>query len=533
MEYNDGISSLNRPIGQFMEVETMQGIFDVINRVCGYIQVVSDWFWDFPTNLDWYASIPVLGNFSLAIILLVGSGIFFTCRLRFIQVRKFGEGLKLLVSSKATSTGISPLAAFLLSTAMRVGPGNILGVTGAIAIGGPGALFWMWISAFFGMATAFVEATLSQIYKERKGDEYVGGMPFYGRKLLKGAAWAGVALSLLYIVYALLCLPAQGFNTISAVGAIAQTVTGQTIATDSWLYWVSFGVLMVAAAVISFGGVKKVAKATDLLVPVMAVIYALTVVVLIITNFTRIPWFFGAVFSQAFAPEAVFGGVFGVALSQGIRRGLMSNEAGQGTISMPAAAADVRHPCDQGIIQALGVFLDTIVICTMTGFVVIMGRMWLTDGAEGWFALGKLEMFLTSAGELVASPFLTNVVTVLVSVCFGLFAFTCLLGFISFSEMCANRISRSKTFINVIRVLCMLVIAFGVMTNIAGLDLSALWNLSDFANILMVYCNLPLMYLGFKHVIKAVRHYESKDERPYSSEVAGMDLPVWDEKTGK
>lgn len=511
----------------------MQGIFDIINAICSQIQVVSDLFWDFPTNLDWYANIPILGNFSLAIIALVGSGLFFSFRLGFIQVRKFGHGLKLLANSKSSSTGISPLAAFLLSTAMRVGPGNILGVTGAIAVGGPGALFWMWVSAFFGMATAFVEATLSQIYKERKGEEYVGGMPFYGRKLLKGAAWVGVALSVLYIVYALLCLPAQGFNTISAVGAIGQVVTGQTIATDSSLYWISFLVLIVFSAVVSFGGVKKVTKVTDLLVPVMAVIYVLTVAVLIVMNLNRIPWFFGAVFTQAFAPEAVFGGVFGVALSQGIRRGLMSNEAGQGTISMPAAASEVEHPCDQGIIQALGVFLDTIVICTLTGFVVIMGRLWLGDAPEAWFALDKLGQFLASAGSLAGGGVLESAVTILVSVCFGLFAFTCLLGFISFSEICANRISRSPLFINVIRVLCLVVIAFGVMTNIAGLDLSALWNLSDFANILMVYCNLPLLYLGWKHVKKAVRHYEAKEKTPYTSQVAGMDLPVWDEKVRK
>lgn len=508
----------------------MQGIFDAINTICGYIQVVSDLFWDFPTNFDWYANIPILGNFSLAIIALVGSGLFFSFRLGFIQVRKFGHGVKLLASSKSTSTGISPLAAFLLSTAMRVGPGNILGVTGAIAVGGPGALFWMWVSAFFGMATAFVEATLSQIFKERKGDEYVGGMPFYGRSLLKGAAWVGVFLSVLYIVYALLCLPAQGFNTISAVGAVGQVLTGRAIPTGSMLYWVSFLALIAFSAVVSFGGVKKVTKFTDLLVPVMAVIYVLTVVVLVVMNFDRIGWFFRAVFTQAFVPEAVFGGMFGAALSQGIRRGLMSNEAGQGTISMPAAASDVKHPCDQGIVQALGVFLDTIVICTLTGFVVIMGRLWLGEAPESWFALGKLDQFLTSAGSLAGGGLAQNVVTVLISVCFGLFAFTCLLGFISFSEICANRISRNPVFINVIRVLCLLVIAFGVMTNIAGLDLSALWNLSDFANILMVYCNLPLLYLGWKHVKKAVRHYESGDKTPYTSKVAGMELPVWDEK---
>ena len=150
----------------------MQALFDAVNAICGKIQVVSDLFWEFPTNFGWYAAIPILGNFSLAIILLVGTGIFLTFRFRFVQVRKFKYGLKVLLHSKAaTKTGISALAAFLLSTAMRVGPGNILGVTGAISIGGPGALFWMWLSAFFGMSTAFAESTLSQIFKEKKDDE--------------------------------------------------------------------------------------------------------------------------------------------------------------------------------------------------------------------------------------------------------------------------------------------------------------------------------------------------------------------------
>ena len=162
----------------------MQTLFDAVNAICGKIQIVSNWFWDFPCNLDWYASIPVLGNFSLAIILLVGTGIVFTFKLHFVQVKRFKYGLHVLMRRKNSETGISSLTAFLLSTAMRVGPGNILGVTGAISIGGPGALFWMWISAFFGMATSFAESTLSQIFKEKRDDAYVGGMPFYGRRLL-------------------------------------------------------------------------------------------------------------------------------------------------------------------------------------------------------------------------------------------------------------------------------------------------------------------------------------------------------------
>ena len=163
----------------------MEQLFKAINSFFDFVIPVSDFFWDFPTKMDWYANVPILGNFSLAIILLVGSGIYFSFRTGFIQVTHFKKGVQILAQKKSEETGISSLASFFLSSAMRVGPGNILGVTGAIAVGGPGALFWMWISAFFGMATAYSEAVLAQIYKEKKDDEFIGGLPFYGRKLLK------------------------------------------------------------------------------------------------------------------------------------------------------------------------------------------------------------------------------------------------------------------------------------------------------------------------------------------------------------
>ena len=436
----------------------------------------------------------------------------------------------MLKNSKSARIGISSLAAFFLSTAMRVGPGNILGVTGAISIGGPGALFWMWVSAFFGMATAFTESTLAQIFKEKKGDEYVGGLAFYGKRLLKGSAAAGVVLSVMYIIYALLCFPAQGFNAVSSVGQIAEVITGRSIPTDSALYWISFAALLVAMIMIAWGGIRKVTKVTDVLVPIMAVIYVATVLILIVVNVNRIPWFFYAVFTEAFKPEAVFGGAFGVALIQGVKRGLMSNEAGQGTITMPAAAADADHPCSQGCVQAIGVFLDTIVICTLTGFVVIMGRVWQTDAAAAWFDLGKLPKYLASATELAPGTAFNTLVSLLISVCFGLFAFTCLLGFISFTEICASRISTKKSFLLVIRILCMAVVSFGVLTSIAGMDLGSLWDLSDFANILIAYCNIPLLYLGFAYVKRATGHFEKKDGTPFTSEIAGADVPVWDEK---
>jgi len=248
---------------------------------------------------------------------------------------------------------------------------------------------------------------------------------------------------------------------------------------------------------------------TDLCVPIMAVTYILVVLILISINLDRVPWFFKSVFTEAFRPESVFGGAFGICLLQGIKRGLMSNEAGQGTLTMAAATSNVKHPCDQGCIQAIGVFLDTIIICTLTAFVVIMGRMWLTDDADAWFAMGKLQRFVASTEVLTPGAGFQEAVSIIVSVCFGLFAFTCLLGFISFTEICAHRISTNKFFIHSIRVLCLVVVTFGILTSMAGMDLSSLWNLSDFANLLMVCFNLPLLYIGFKYVLSAVAEFDS------------------------
>ena len=508
----------------------MNSIFEAINRVFAFIGPLSDFLWDFPTNFSWYKNIPIIGNFSFAIILLVGSGIYFSFRIGFMQVTYFKKGIKTMTEKRAVKAGISPLAAFFLSSAMRVGPGNIIGVTGAIAVGGPGALFWMWISAFFGMAVAYMEAVLAQMFKEKKGDELVGGLPFYGRKLLGNKAWVGVFLSVLYILYALCCLPAQGFNVVSSIGRMAEIATGSSISSDSAFYYIIGGIVILATALIAFGGIKKVSRWTDLMVPIMASVYILTVLVLIFLNLNQIPYFFRSVFAGAFKPEAFFGGAFGTVLSQGVKRGLMSNEAGQGTITMSAAAADARHPCEQGIIASLGVFLDTIVICTLSGFVVVMAHCWSGADAESWMALDKLPKFTASIAELTPGTAFNAIVTFLITFCFCLFAFTCLLGMISFSEIAANRIRKSRGFITVIRVIALFVAAFGIACNIAGLELGNLWAFSDLGNILIVYFNIPIVYIGAKAVFKATRHYKKADGTLFTSAVVGRnDCTYWDE----
>ena len=512
----------------------MEHIFEAINNVFGFVTPLSDFFWEFPTNFSWYANIPILGNFSLAIILLVGSGIFFTIKLGFIQVTHFKKGIKLLTEKKRDETGISSLGAFFLSSAMRVGPGNILGVTGAISVGGPGALFWMWLSAFFGMSTAYVEATLAQMFKEKKEDEFVGGLPYYGQKLLGNKKIAGIALSVMFIVYAMCCLPAQGFNVVSSIGQMGEMIIGGSISTTSAFYYITAVILIVFTTYLAFGGIKKVTKVTDAAVPVMAVIYVLTVLLLILTNLGSVPYFFTAVFGGAFTPQAIFGGAFGTVLAQGIKRGLMSNEAGQGTITMAAGAANTNHPCDQSIVQSIGVFLDTIVICTLTGFVVVMAHVWTGSEGEAWMALDKLPKFLTSASTLSpCSGTLDSIVIFLITVCFCLFAFTCLVGFFSFSEIAATRITRKKSFINFIRILGIFIATFGILCSMAGLELGNLWAISDLGNILIVFANIPLLYLGFKYVKKATAHYKKHDDTPFTSDVAGTQCSYWDEAAKK
>ena len=509
----------------------MQGIFESINGIFSFVGPLSDFLWDFPTNFEWYASIPLLGNFSFAIILLLGSGIFFSFRLGFIQVTHFKKGVKTMTEKRKVEIGISPLAAFLLSSAMRVGPGNIIGVTGAIAVGGPGALFWMWVSAFFGMAVAYMEGVLAQIFKEKKDDEFVGGLPFYGRKLLGNKVWIGVFLSLLYILYAFCCLPAQGFNVVSSIGRMAEIVSGASIPTDSAFYYVVGAGIILITAVVAFGGIKKVTKWTDKMVPVMAVLYIVTVLVLIILNMKAIPYLLRTVFSGAFKPEAFFGGAFGTVLAQGVKRGLMSNEAGQGTITMSAAAADAEHPCEQGILSSIGVFLDTIVICTLSGFVVIMAHCWEGPNAEAWAALDKLPKFTESVAELTPGTAANAIMTFLVTLCFCMFAYTCLLGMISFSEIAANRIRKDNKFINVIRGIALFVAAFGILCNIAGLELGNLWAFSDLGNILIVFFNVPIVYIGSKYVYRATKHYKENDGTPFTSQVIGRnDCTFWDER---
>ena len=468
---------------------------------------------------------------SLLILLLIPTGIYFTIRTKLLPIRLFPDMVRALSEKKSDKNNLSAFQTLIVSTATRVGMGNLVGVVAAISAGGAGAVFWMWITALIGSSTAFIEATLAQLYKEKDPlyGGYRGGPAYYihryweekqGRKRKK------VLLSVLFAISGLIC-----WCGISQVISNSVTASFKNAFDIPPLYTTI--VLVVIAAVIVLRKNATV-KVLDLLVPVMAVLYMVVVLLLIILNFTRIPYFFGSVFAGAFKPDAFFGGVFGTVLAQGVKRGLMSNEAGQGTITMSAAAADAKHPCEQGVIASLGVFLDTIVICTLTGFVVVMAHCWTGADAESWQVLDKLPKYTESIAVLTPGTAMNGIVTFLVTLCFCLFAFTCLLGMISFSEIAANRIRKDKICINFVRCIGLFVAAFGILCNIAGLELGNLWAFSDLGNILIVFFNVPIVYVGAKYVFRATRHYKKNDGTPFTSEVIGRnDCAYWDEQAKK
>jgi len=508
----------------------MEVIFQAINSFFDFIVPIADFLWEFPTNFQWYASIPILGQFAFAVILLVGTGIYLTFKTGFIQVKAFKSGIKILASSKSSEVGITPLASFLLSSAMRVGPGNIMGVTGAISVGGPGALFWMWVSAFFGMSTAFVESVLAQIYKEKNGKEYVGGLPFYGQKILGNKRWVGVVLSSLFIIYALFVIPSQAFHLFTSFGSIADTITGKTFGRQSTVYYGIAIVLIITVLLTVIGGIKRVTAVTDLMVPIMAVVYTIIVILIILANLDKVPYFFKEVFGGAFKPNAIFGGAFGVALAQGIKRGLMSNEAGQGTITMAAATAENDHPVEQGFVQSLGVFLDTMIICSMTGFVIVMAHVWTGTAGVAWDSIqaSKLTVYTSSIQYLVPGTALDAAVTIIVLLCYGMFAFTTLLGLILFAEVSANLISRNKKFIMGIRLIgALFFVPFGALTVLAGLELKNLWYIGDFVNIVLVYVNVPIILIGSGIACKALKNYKKTNGAKFNSKSIGIDSDVW------
>jgi len=292
-------------------------------------------------------------------------GLFFSIITRFLQVRHIKEMFVLMFKGEKSEKGISSFQALSIALSGRVGTGNIAGTATAIGMGGPGAVFWMWAIAFIGAATAYVESTLAQIYKEERETEYRGGPAFYIEKGM-GQKWFAVIFAVAALLAMLILMPGVQSNAIA--GAMNNAFDIEN--------WITGAIIAVLLAVIIIGGVKSIANAAQVIVPFMALAYILMAVVIIVMNISEIPRVVGLIFSSAFGAQELFGGVIGSAIAWGVKRGIYSNEAGQGTGAHPAAAAEVSHPAKQGLVQAASVYIDTLLICSATAFMILFTGMY-------------------------------------------------------------------------------------------------------------------------------------------------------------
>lgn len=422
----------------------------------------------------------------ILVALLGGAGIYFTVRTKAVQFRLLGTGLKSLTEKKTSGQGISAFQALMISTASRVGTGNIIGVATAIAIGGPGAVFWMWIMALLGGASAFMESTLAQVYKIRDGDQYRGGPAYYIQQGL-GKKWLGV-------IYAVLLMGCTGFgwNTTTAYNmsaALEYYVADYRNGMGPMILGI---ILVVLVGCIIFGGVKRIGFMSSVLVPVMAVFYIIFSLVCVIVNFRQLPAVFSYIFTNAFDFSAMAGGFAGSCLVQGVKRGLFSNEAGMGTGPNAAAAAECRHPAEAGMGQMVSVFLDTLVICTATAMIV------LVSGVEGTAANAGTP-YVQQAVESMFGSWGIHIITIALF----LFAFTTLLGNYYYAEANLRFITEKKGALLIFRIAALLIIFIGT-----GVSFETAWNMTDILMALVAIVNILAVFALSKVALNALKDYD-------------------------
>ena len=428
------------------------------------------------------------------IAMLIGCAVYFTWRTRFVQFRNLREMLRLLTESAPKSNDgtrqVSSFQAFAVSIASRVGTGNLAGVATAIAVGGAGAVFWMWLIALLGSVNAFVESTLAQLYKRKDKDSFIGGPAYYMQYGL-GKRWMGILFAVLIAITFGFAFNSVQSNTICAAWEHAFGIDHT---------WMGLG-LTVTTLFIIFGGIHRIATVSSWLVPIMAVGYIILALGIVIYNITEIPAVLGHIVRSAFGWEQAIGGGMGAAVMQGIKRGLFSNEAGMGSAPNVAATATVSHPVKQGFIQALGVFTDTLVICTCTAFII------LVSNPSPDASLNGIQLTQAAFTEQVGS-----LGSVFVAIAILLFAFSSIIGNYYYGESNIRFISRSSIYLWIYRVLVGAMVMCGA---VMSLDLA--WSLADVTMGLMTICNLIAIVLLSRQVLWLLRDYTAKKRKGISS----------------
>lgn len=427
---------------------------------------------------EWFKSIVEVGNTLLwgdfLIGLLILAGLYFSISSRFVQFRWFREMFHVLKEKAEIlpdgTRGISPFKAFTISAASRVGTGNIAGVATAIVLGGPGAVFWMWVIAFFGAATAFFESTLAQVYKVKDEEGgFRGGPAYYMQKGL-GQRWLGIFFAILITITFGFVFNGLQSNTIAHAYESAFNV-------DRWI----IGIIIAAlTAVVIFGGAKWIANVTGYIVPVMAVVYLSVVFVILIINYDQIVPMLSSIFANAFGIREVFGGAVGAAILNGFQRGLFSNEAGMGSAPNAAASSAVSHPVKQGLIQSLGVFFDTMVVCTATAVIILM----YTDLEYGADAMQGIEVTQAAMTAQIGSFGATFIAIVIL-----LFAYSSILGNFFYGQSNLNYIKENKMVIFIFKILVIVMVFVGSV-----MDLETAWATADMFMALMAVTNLVAVF---------------------------------------
>lgn len=436
----------------------------------------------------------------ILIALLIGAGLYFSIRTKFVQFRMFGEMFRVITEKKETDTGVSAFQAFTISTASRVGTGNITGVALAIGIGGPGAVFWMWLIAIIGMATAFVESTLAQVYKVRDGDEFRGGPAYYMEKALGQRKLAVIFSVLLTLSFGFI------FNSVQS-NTIAVSVS-DVFNVPTWAIGLT---LVVLTAIIIFGGVHRIVKVTQVIVPVMALLYIAIALFVVVTNLSEIPAFFALIFSHAFGLQEAVGGGVGAAIMQGVRRGLFSNEAGMGSVPNAAATANVSHPAKQGLVQSLGVFFDTIIICTATAFIILLSDFYKTATDDG------IILTQNSLADHVGSwaPYFVAIAIIF-------FAFSSIMGNYYYGETNIELINAHRGWLQGYRVLVLAMVMFGALAKV-----QLVWNMADLFMGMMAVINIVVIILLGKLAGQVLEDYIGQRKRGvdpqfYAKNIGGL-----------
>jgi AGCS family alanine or glycine:cation symporter len=435
------------------------------------------------------------------VVLCLGAGIFFSIRTRFLQIRLIKDMVRQLLGGHASKRGVSSFQGFAMALGGRVGTGNIAGVATAICFGGPGALFWMWMIAFLGAGSAYIEAALAQVWKEEIGGVYRGGPPYY-IELGLGQKWYAVIFAIITVISCGILLPGIQANSIAvAFHNVYEPLTpGLT------------GILLtVLLGLIIFGGVKRIGKAAELIVPFMAVGYIAMALLVIILDIKRLPGMFALVISSAVGKNAIFGGIVGSAIAWGVKRGIFSNEAGQGTGAQAAAAAEVAHPAQQGLVQAFSVYVDTLFVCSATGFMILLTGTYNVADGKGGFLVNNLP-------GVEASPVWTQqgIDTLLrgfgahfVGIALFFFAFTTLMAYAFYTETNVAYLfpKRSRIAIPLARVFLLAMTFYGAVrtTKLA-------WGLGDIGVGLMAWLNIIAILLLTRVGLATLKDYEAQQK---------------------